>query len=155
MKSLTIQLRLTAWYFLSLAIIVALFAGGIWFAMKGSMYHSIDRDLRYRVDAVAPHIESHSLNTQEQFSKVFTGLSDSSIVGVFVQITDEQSTILYESVLLSAHRVSVLPPGAPDGSVSIATVGTHGWPVRVASHDHFTSFYSLMHWRIIKKRNQC
>jgi heavy metal sensor kinase len=133
LKSLTIQLRLTAWYFLSLAIIVALFAGGSWFAMKASMYHSIDRDLRYRVDSVVPYIESHSLNTQEQFSKVFTRSSDSSIVGVFVQVTDEQSTILYESVLLSAHRVPVLAPGAPDGSVSITTVGTHGWPVRVAS----------------------
>ncbi len=133
MKSLTIQVRLTAWYFLSLAILVALFAGGSWFAMKASMYHSIDRDLRYRVESVVPYIESHSLNTHEQFSKVFAGSSDSSIVGVFVQITDEQSSILYESDLLLAHRVPVLSPGPSDGSVSIAIVGTRGWPVRVAS----------------------
>jgi DhnA family fructose-bisphosphate aldolase class Ia len=69
---------------LSLAIIVALFAGGSWFAMKASMYHSIDRDLRYRIGVVVHFIESHSLNTREQFSKVFAGSSDSTIVGVFV-----------------------------------------------------------------------
>jgi len=71
LKSLTIQVRLTAWYFLSLAIIVVIFAGGSWFAMKASMYHSIDRDLRYRIVSVVPFIESHSLNTREQFTKVF------------------------------------------------------------------------------------
>ncbi|MDR3727522.1 MAG: ATP-binding protein [Terracidiphilus sp.] len=133
MKRLTIQVRLTAWYFLSLAIIVALFAGSSWIAMKASMYHSIDRDLRYRVESVVPYIESHSLSTQEQFSKVFAASSDSSIVGVFVQITNEQSSKIYESDLLLAHKVPVLPPGPSDGSVAITTVGNRGWPVRVAS----------------------
>ncbi len=137
MKSLTIQARLTAWYFLSLAIIVALLAGGSWFAMQASMYHSIDRDLGYRIGSVVPFIASHSLNTRELFSKVFTASSDSTIVGVFVQITDEQSAILYESDVLRTHRVPVLPQGGPDGSISISTVGGHGWPVRVASQ-HLT-----------------
>jgi hypothetical protein len=145
LKSLTIQIRLTAWYFLSLAIIVALFACGSWFAMKASMYHSIDRDLRYRVETVVPYIVSHSLNTQEQFSKVFVGSSDSSIVGVFVQITDEQSSILYESDLLLAHRVPVLPPGPADGSVSITTAGTRGWPLRVASKRLDVKFQQVVH----------
>lgn len=133
MKSLTIQVRLTAWYFLSLAIIVVIFAGGSWFAMKASMYHSIDRDLRYRIVSVVPFIESHSLNTREQFTKVFANSSDSSIVGVFVQITDEQSNILYESDLLRSHGVPVIPPGSPDGTISLSAVGGRGWPIRVAS----------------------
>ncbi len=133
MKSLTIQARLTAWYFLSVAIIVTLFAAGSWFAMKASMYHSTDRDLHYRIGAVVPFIESHALNTRAGFSKVFAGSSDSSIVGVFVQITDEQSGILYESDVLRSHRVPLLPMAAPDGSLSMTTVSGHGWPVRVVS----------------------
>ena len=133
MKSLTIQARLTAWYFLSLAIIAGIFASGSWFAMKRSMYHSVDRDLRYRIRSVAPFIESRSLRTQEQFSKVFEDSSDSAIVGVFVQITDEQSGIVYESDVLRRHRVPALAPGKADGAVAIATGGEEGWPVRVAS----------------------
>lgn len=133
MKHLTIQARLTAWYFLSSSIIVALFAGGSWFAMKTSMYHSIDRDLRYRVASVVPFIQSRTLSTHEEFARTFTASSDSSIVGVFVQITDAQSRILYESDLLTAHRVPVLPPGPVDGTISVATAGGPGWPVRFAA----------------------
>jgi heavy metal sensor kinase len=133
LKSLTIQARLTAWYFLSLAIIVALLAGGSWFAMRASMYHSIDRDLRYRIGSVVPFVASHSLNTREQFAKVFAASSDSPIVGVFVQVTDAQSAVLYESDVLRTHRVPVPRPGPPDGSIKISTVRGHGWPIRVAS----------------------
>ena len=133
MKHFTIQARLTLWYLVSSAMIVALFAGGSWLAMKASMYHSIDRDLRYRVDAVVPFIQSRALDTPEEFSRTFTSSSDSSVVGVFVQITDEQSRILYQADLLSAHHVPVLPAGPPDGSISLSTAGGPGWPVRVAS----------------------
>jgi heavy metal sensor kinase len=133
LKSLSIQVRLTAWYLLSLAIIVALFAGGSWLALKASMYHSIDRDLRYRIATVIPFIESHSLNTRELFEKAFANSSDSSIVGVFVQITNDQAALLYESDVLASHRVPLMPTGLPDGSISITTVGERGWPVRVAS----------------------
>lgn len=133
MKYLTIQARLTAWYFLSLAFIVALFAGGSWFAMKASMYHAMDRDLRYRIASVVPFIESRGIHTQEQFAKVLASSSDSSIVGVFVQITDDRSALLYESEILRSHRVPILPSGAMDGSIAISTIGEYGWPVRVVS----------------------
>ncbi|MGA7109162.1 MAG: hypothetical protein WBY75_15555, partial [Terracidiphilus sp.] len=69
MKTLTIQARLTAWYFLSLAVMVALFAGGSWLAMKASMYHAIDRDLGYRMGTVVPFMQIHSLNSREEFTK--------------------------------------------------------------------------------------
>ncbi len=133
MKRLTIQARLTAWYFLSFAVIVAAIAWGSWFAMKAAMYHSIDRDLRYRIRSVVPFIQSHALNSREEFEKVFTGSSDSSVVGVFVQITDDQSGILYESDVLRLHRVPVMAAGAPDGSIGMETAGRSGWPIRVAS----------------------
>jgi heavy metal sensor kinase len=133
LNRLSIQFRLTAWYFLSLALIVSFFAASSWFAMRASMYHAIDRDLGYRMLAILPYIESHSLNTREQFEKTFTNSSNSSIVGVFVQITDQQSNLLYESDVLRSHRVSILPRGEADGSISLATIGDRGWAVRVAS----------------------
>lgn len=133
MKRLPIHVRLTAWYLLSLTVILTLFAIGSWYAMKASMYHSIDRDLGYRMLAVVPFIESHSLNTPEEFRKTFAQSADSPIVGVFVQITDASSNILYESDVLASHRVPVLPRGEPDGSMSRTTVNERRWAVRVAS----------------------
>lgn len=133
MKRLSIQVRLAAWYFVSVAAIVALFAAGSWFALRASMYHSIDRDLQYRMRAVVPFIESHALNSQEQFARAFAASSDASIVGVFVQITNERQATIYASDVLVSHRVPALPQGAPDGSVTVSTQGESGWPVRVAS----------------------
>jgi signal transduction histidine kinase len=133
LKRLSIQFWLTSWYFLSLAGIVSLFAVGSWLAMKASMYHATDRDLEYRMEAVTPFIESHSLRTREQFENTFANTSNSSIVGVLVQITDAQSNLLYESDVLVSHRIPALPQSKPDSSISFATRGEPGWPVRVAS----------------------
>lgn len=133
MKRLPIHVRLTASYLLSLVVIISLFAIGSWYAMKASMFHSIDRDLGYRMQAVIPYIESHSLNTPEEFGKTFANSSDSSIVGVFIQITDSASNVLYESDVLASHRVPIFPRGASDGSISWATFNNRGWAVRVAS----------------------
>lgn len=133
MKRLPIHVRLTAWYLVSLTLIITLFAMASWYAMRGSMYHSIDRDLDYRMQAVVPFIESHFLNTPESFHKIFADSSDSSIVGVFVQITDADSHLLYQSDVLASHRVPVLPGGNPDGTISQTTVNQRGWAIRVAS----------------------
>jgi two-component system, OmpR family, heavy metal sensor histidine kinase CusS len=133
LKRLPIHVRLTAWYLLSLTVIITLFAVASWYAMKASMFHSIDRDLGYRMQAVVPFIESHSLSTPQDFEKTFANSSDSSIVGVFVQITDAASNVLYESDVLGSHRVPIFAAGQPDGSISRTTVNQRGWAVRVAS----------------------
>jgi heavy metal sensor kinase len=85
------------------------------------------------MQAVVPFIESHSLNTPESFKKNFANSSDSSIVGVFVQITNAASHLLYQSDVLASHRVPVLPEGKPDGTISQTTVNQTGWAIRVAS----------------------
>lgn len=128
-----IHVRLTDWYLLSLTVILTLFAAASWYAMKVSMVHSIDRDLDYRLLAVAPFIQSHALSTSKDFGKTFAASSDSSVVGVFVQISDDASHVLYESEVLTSHHVPPFERAKADGSVTRATVTDHGWPVRVAS----------------------
>ncbi len=133
MKTLTIQARLALWYCISGAAIVALFAGASWFAMRATMYHAIDRDLRYRLASVAPFVANRGLNTREQLEGVLAGSSDSAIVGVFVQITGDGDGVLYESDVLRTHHLPVLADGRADGAVGLQTAGGRKWPVRVAS----------------------
>lgn len=133
MRRLPIHVRLTAWYLLSLVVIITLFATSSWYAMRASMSHSIDRDLGYRMQTVVPFIESRSLNTAEGFAKTFARSSDSSVVGVFVQVTDSESRLLYESDVLAGHKVPIFPRGSADGKMTRTTVTDRGWPVRVAS----------------------
>ena len=132
MNRLSIQGRLTIWFFLGSAAVVALFAGASWYAMKASMYHTIDRDLRYRMGSVVPFIQSRGLNTHQKFEYTFVASHDASVVGVFVQITDDASQVLYESDILRQHRVPVLPAGPRNSSFAIDTAGASGWPVRYA-----------------------
>lgn len=101
--------------------------------MQVSMLHSIDRDLGYRMNSVLPFIRSHSLSTPEQFSRQFANSSDASVVGIFLQITDEQREVLYESDILRSHHVPVLPACMSGAPPSIATIGETRWPVRVAT----------------------
>jgi heavy metal sensor kinase len=133
LKRRSIHFRLAVWYFLSVAAIIVLFAAGSWLALRTSMYYAIDRDLRYRMSAVVPLIESHSLKSREQFEHVFADSSDSSITGVFVQITDGKSNMIYESDILLFHRIPVLPPGSIDGAIELTTLDRHGWPMRIAN----------------------
>lgn len=133
MKHLSIQTRLTSWYFLSLGIIVALFAAGSWFALRASMYHALDRELGYHISSVVPFVQNRSLSTHEQLAQAFKESPDASIMDVIVQFTDEQSDLVFESDVLASHHVPVMHAGPADGSVAISTVGHHGWPMRVAS----------------------
>ena len=134
MKFVTIQFRIAAWYLISSSAILAAFAIGSWVAMRASMYHSIDRDLNYRLVQVIPYVQTHALNTEQQFQKDFGGGSDSPVVGVFVQFTDDNSRVLFESDVLRAHKLSASKPAPSDGSVLTSIAGGNsGWPVRVAS----------------------
>ncbi len=133
MKRLPIHARLTAYYLCSLVIIVTLFAAGCWYAMKSSMYDSIDRDLSYRMKAVVPFLRSHSLNTVEDFDRSLDNAPGSFVVGVFLQITDSKSTMLYQSDVLTSHDITTFAAPNADGSISWSVANEHGWTVRVAS----------------------
>jgi hypothetical protein len=45
----SIPFRLTAWYFLSLALMLALFGFGARLAMQSSVFQAVDHDLRLRI----------------------------------------------------------------------------------------------------------
>lgn len=134
MKHRTIQFRLTAWYFASVAVVVTLFAAGSWFAMRAYTYRTIDRDLRYQMGRVVPFIQEHSLNSRAAFGNALINASDSSIIGIFLQITDDQHNLLYESDTLTTNKTPFLTaPSGSDTSVTMSTINNPVWPLRIAS----------------------
>lgn len=134
MRSFTIKFRIAAWYFVTSATVLAIFAVSSWFAMRTSILHSTDRDLKYRLDQVIPYVQARSLHTAQQYKQAFGSSTDASVVGVFVQVTSTDSAIVYESDVLRAHNVTNFGFGPADGSVALRTIGdTRKWPVRVAS----------------------
>ena len=134
MKSLTIQMRIASWYLSTSLSIVALFATCSWFAMRASMLHSTDRDLHYRLRQVVPFVQTHYVHTEQQFRGAFGKGADAPIVGVFVQFTTDDSTVVFESDVLHLHGFTSFGVGPSDNTVAIRTLAEpRNWPIRVAS----------------------
>ena len=87
--------------------------------MRTSMLHSIDRDLLYRISQVMPYVQGHSLTNRQQFDTTFADASSSPVIGVFVQFTDEDSRVIFESQVLRAHNVASQGRGPVDGKVVV------------------------------------
>jgi len=56
MKARSIRFRLTAWYGAILAITFAVFAAGLWLAMRNSILETVDNDLHSRLSAVSGNL---------------------------------------------------------------------------------------------------
>jgi methyl-accepting chemotaxis protein len=113
-----LRLRLTIWYFISLTLILGVFVGFSWFAMKRSMYAAIDQDLRYRITAIESFVATQPMGREG--SLAFPNATNSSLGATIIQVTNDKQEILYESAPL-------------DGSLQYETLGSSGWPVRVVS----------------------
>jgi len=99
-----------------------------------SLYRSTDTDLNYR-SGLSFLLFRAIRSTLAAFKKDVLQPPDSSVVGVFVQVTDGQKNILYDPTYFGAHRVPVCLPAATDGSTSVTTVPVttpqnDSWPVR-------------------------
>lgn len=131
MSRFPLRLRLTIWYFISLTLILGVFVGFSWLAMKRSMYAAIDQDLRYRITAIESFVATQPMGAEG--SLAFPNATNSSLGATIIQVTNDKQEILYESKALSSHGIQSLPPAPLDGSLQYQTSGSSGWPVRVVS----------------------
>jgi heavy metal sensor kinase len=109
----SIGFRLAAWYFLVFACGLAAFSIMAWFAMKASIYHAIDDELRDRVRGVAKFMERQiaSLSIPE----IRDEFREHSVLGPggdLFQVSDQDGQWLYRSVPLENNNVPITLPGA-------------------------------------------
>lgn len=113
MKQRSIGFRLAAWYFLVLACGLAAFSVAAWFAMRASIYHAIDEELRDRVRGVASfmNLQIASLSIPE----IRDEFREHSVLGPggdLFQVCDQNGQWLYRSVPLESNNVPISAPGA-------------------------------------------
>ncbi len=133
MRHRTIKFRLTAWYLVSVAVVVTLFVAGSGIAMRLYLYRTVDRDLGHQVERIVPFFTGQFLKGDMLPPGPSMSVAEASIVGAFVQVTDDQQRLLYESAGLRVHGIPPLPPARPGPSPSFSTTDFMGWPLRVAS----------------------
>lgn len=115
MKRRSIGFRLAAWYFLVLACGLAAFSVGAWFAMRASIYHAVEDELRDRVRGVTSfmNIQISSLSIPE----IRDEFREHSVLGPggdLFQVCDQDGQWLYRSVPLEGNNVPIAAPGALD-----------------------------------------
>ena len=115
MKRQSIGFRLAAWYFVVFASGLATFSVTAWFAMRASVYHAVDNELRDRVRGVRSFMD-HQISSLS-IPEIRDEFREHSVLGPggdLFQVCDEQGQWLYRSVALENNSVPIEPPRAID-----------------------------------------
>ena len=125
----SIRFRLTAWYSLSLALVLALLAVASYFAMRASMYRAVDVDLRYALSGTEEFLQSQRSSNPSELPQE---IAQKSTLGVLFQIYDETGKLIYQSAPLASHHISPAAPSVPGATIVYREL-SKGWPVRLAA----------------------
>ncbi len=116
MKKRSIGFRLAAWYFVVFACGLAVFSIAAWFAMRASIYHAVDDELRDRVSGVQSFMD-HQISSLS-VPEIRDEFREHSVLGPggdLFQVCDEQGQWLYRSVPLESNNVPIDLPSALNG----------------------------------------
>lgn len=133
LERFSIRYRLTVWYSLSLAAVLALLAVASYFAMRASMYRAVDVDLRFRVAGVEEFLESLQ---SSKLSELRDEITHKSTLGVLFRIFDDNGKLIYQSDPLGSHHIGTVPPSPPGATIVYRDL-SQGWPVRLAAQRVF------------------
>lgn len=106
MMTLPIRLRLTAWYFAILAVVLSAFGISAYFAMRHSIRQTIDEELQIRCEGVHQLIERDiERGHKEDLPEGLREHTELRQGGALLQVSDEQGNWLYRSTVMSDYGV--------------------------------------------------
>src|SRR5487761_569570 len=130
MKSLPIGARLTAWYFGILAVVLSLFGVSAYFAMRNSIYRTVDEELRSRIEGVRRLIERTARYEPEDLRRELR--EHSELAGnTLLQVADRQGNWLYRSASMDRYEI----PRPPEASTAPSTLVLNDVPLRVLTSE--------------------
>jgi heavy metal sensor kinase len=118
MLTLPIRLRLTAWYFAILAVVLSAFGVAAYLGMRHSIRQTIDEELQARAEGVHQLIERNvQRGTKQDLPEGFREHTELRQGGALLQVSDEQGNWLYRSTVMSDYgvpRPSIIPKKATE-----------------------------------------
>ena len=115
----SIRFRIAAWYFLTAAPIVVGLAIGSWFAMRASMYYSLDAELFRETTQVDKFVESHGDSAIAQLQQEASSSLAIPISGELFQVYGENRNLLFETPALVQHHIPLKSGKTPNGQPMI------------------------------------
>ena len=106
MITLPIRLRLTAWYFAVLAVVLSAFGVSAYFAMRHSIRKTVDEELQIRAEGVHQLIERDiQRGHKDDLPEGLREHTELRSGGALLQVSDEQGNWLYRSTVMSDYGV--------------------------------------------------
>ena len=134
MRLRSIRVRLTAWYLVMLALGLAVFGVGSWYAMRASAFHTIDEELEDRIRGVEKfmQIQIASLSPVE----IRDEFREHSVLGPggdLFQVCDGKGEWLYRSAVLENSQVTIRRPDRLGREAVFENLAVQGTQVRFAT----------------------
>ena len=134
MRFRSIRVRLTVWYLAVLALALAVFGVGSWYAMRASAFHTIDEELEDRILGVEKFMQIQiaslsPLETRDEFR-------EHSVLGPggdLFQVCDGSGEWLYRSVVLENSQVTIRRPDQLGKEAVFENLEVQSTPVRFAT----------------------
>jgi heavy metal sensor kinase len=106
MITLPIRLRLTAWYFAILAVVLSAFGISAYLAMRHSIRKTVDEELQIRAEGVHQLIErNYQQGAKEDLKEGLREHTELRQGGALMQVSDDQGNWLYRSPIMSDYGV--------------------------------------------------
>src|ERR1700690_1484670 len=106
MMTLPIRIRLTAWYFAVLAVVLSAFGVSAYLEMRHSIRQTVDEELQIRADGVRQLIERDiQRGRKDELQEGLREHTELRAGGALLQVSDEQGNWLYRSTVMSDYGV--------------------------------------------------
>src|SRR5690348_4613001 len=104
------RFRLTAWYLAMLALGLGLFGIGSWYAMRVSVFHTIDEELAARIHGVASFMQLRIASLSP--AEIRDEFREHSLApgGDLFQVRDSGGAWLYRSAVLEDNQIAIRSP---------------------------------------------
>src|ERR1700692_4307055 len=106
MITLPIRLRLTAWYFAVLAVVLSAFGVSAYLEMRHSIHRTVDEELQIRAEGVHELIERDiQRGRKEDLPEGLREHTELRAGGALLQVSDAQGNWLYRSTVMNDYGV--------------------------------------------------
>ena len=145
----SIRIRLTAWYALTLALVLSIVAIGARVAMQASVYETLDNNLRIRAQSVRQFMEGSSTLAPGAFAEELRTEGGRGLGGGMFRICGPHQELVYQSADLSQLTLPACPSLTTGGTSPVTpaeimeTVRLGRRPTRASSlelNTHGTTF---------------
>ena len=125
MIAFPIRLRLTAWFFAVLAVVLSAFGLAAYLEMRHSIHRTVDEELQIRAEGVRQLIQRNlDRGTEDDLQEGLREHTELRMGGALLQVSDQQGNWIYRSPVMSDYgvpRMTAPPKNAVDFRTRVRT----------------------------------